>query len=72
MITKLAVCTHQRGSWKWQNRYQLVKYSLHLTRDGRLIWRSSEQLSTKIKPRQIRELLAEGVHYGSLHNKAVA
>lgn len=63
MMTRNAFTTHKNGSWKWQKRYALVQYVPHRTRDGRWIWRTSEELNGKIK-----HYTVAGHHVGSLHN----
>ena len=65
-----AVVTHERGSWRWQDRYALVAYRIHRTRDDRLVWRADRQLNGKVKPREAQEW-AWVIHSGSLHNRPV-
>lgn len=67
-MTRQAFVTHQKGSWKWQDRFALVEYIAQpRKRDGVLIWKSHRVLNGKIKPGQVR-----GFTVGSLHNKVLS
>jgi hypothetical protein len=63
-MTRRAYVTHQKGSWKWQDRYALVEYyPRQRKRDGVPVWTSRCELDGKVKPWQVVGRV------GSLHNR---
>lgn len=70
-ITRLV--THEQGSWKWQPRYALVRYvATWSVYKQAWLWKSDTVLDNKVTPKMRREIEAEGVAFGSLHNRPVA
>lgn len=62
------IVTHQRGSWRWQNAYRVIRYRVRRTRDGRLIWHSDEVIRGKSSMPQLVRAGFVVELFGSLHN----
>jgi hypothetical protein len=76
MLNAYAVVSHQKGSWKWQDRFALVRYELGTLRGGRPVWKRAGEINGKVTPGYRRQLLQNGylghpVYDGSLHNMPV-
>lgn len=71
---KCAIVTHQKGSWKWQDRHAISFYEHGMLRNGELVWKYSHTGNNKVTPREVRAMRARltPVHYGSLHNMPIA
>jgi hypothetical protein len=62
------IVTAEQGSWKWQKAYRISTYRPHVTRDGRVILRSSRTTLGKYSWPQLRGSALVRYGVGSLHN----
>lgn len=67
----LAVITHQKGSWKWQDRYELAEYQPVTLKSGKRVYRKVRSINEFITPAMRRKLIVDGIHVGSPHMKAL-
>lgn len=66
----LAVITHEKGSWKWQNRFAKVRYEAFWSkRQNAWLWKLAEVLDDKVTPRECENLVKVGYVYGGKHNR---
>ncbi len=63
-MTRQAIVTRPRGSWKWQDAYAVATYEAQQTRDGRWIWRNVGRGPKRSKP----QLRGTNLPFKSLHN----
>lgn len=67
--TEIRIVNRQKGTWRWQDAYGVVRYATRRTKDGRLVWTSELVLVRKASlPQLIRQGWTD-VEVGSLHNQ---
>lgn len=71
-IWHLRIVTVPRGSWRWQNAYAVMKYTMvKRKRDGVWIWRSEGTVYGKASMPQLERVGYGGLPIGGMHHQEV-
>jgi hypothetical protein len=70
--TATAIVTRPRGTWKWQDAFGVSVCELHVTKGGRIIWRTVGHLVRKASMPQLTRwgYVASVDSNDSLHNQS--
>jgi len=67
----LRIVSRQRGSWKYQDAYGVVKYDIYVTKRGRVVYKSVRDIVRKASWPQLKRAGYAHLPVGSLHMHAV-
>lgn len=65
------VIARPRGSWRWQNAYSVVEYSVGVLANGTAVWKRTGIIVHKSSLPQLRRMGYSEIPRGGLHNKPV-